>query len=97
MKNWYKRPATKGLLVLLAHILVVSAVLSISILLSFSWNLGSMSFLQNSSKPYEESTGFKNMIYRASSDVMEIIAMKNKYGSEGKYDPNKVVDIVSLA
>lgn len=97
MKNWYKKPVTKGILLLLAHITAVFAVLSMVIILSFSGSLGSENFLKTSGRPYEESSSFKNMVYDATWEVMEGIAMKNNFESDGKYNPNKLVDIVDLA
>ena len=35
MKNWYKKPVTKGILLLLAHLTVVTAVLGMVIMLAF--------------------------------------------------------------
>ena len=97
MKNWYKKPVTKGILLLLAHIMAVSAVLSTVIILSFSGGPGSDNFLKTSGRPYEESSSFKNMVYDATWEVMEGIAIKNNFESDGKYNPNKLVDIVDLA
>lgn len=97
MKNWYKKPMTKGILLLLAHIMTVTAVLSTVVVLFFSRGVWNGHLLEASSKPYEESTGFKNLVYEASWQVMEDIAMKNNFESAGKYNPNKLVDIVDFA
>lgn len=97
MKNWYKKPVTKGILVLLAHLMAVFAVLSMVLVTSFSGNLGRGDFFKASGKPYEESTSFKNMVSDATWSVMEGIAMRNNFESDGKYNPNKLVDVVNLA
>lgn len=93
MKNWYKKPVTKGLLLLLAHIMVVTACLSLAVVLNFS---SSMDFL-NAGKPYEESESFKNLIYNTTWDIMEGISMKNNFESDGKYNPDKIVDVIEYA
>lgn len=97
MKNWYKKPVTKGILFLLAHIMAVSAVLSLAVVMTFSGNLGRGDFLEASGRPYEESVSFKNMVSNATWNVMEGISMKNNFESDGKFNPNKLVDIVDLA
>lgn len=94
MKNWYKMPVTKGILLLFAHIMVVSAIIGMTIMVNFS---GAGDILQTSGKSYEESASFKNMVYNATWDVMEGIAMKNNFETDGKYNPNKLVDIMDLA
>ena len=96
MKNWYKKPVTKGILLLLAHITVVTAVLSTVVLMFFSGGVWTGHFLETSGKPYEESKSFKNMVYDATWQVMEGIAMKNNFESDGKYNPNKLVDVMDL-
>lgn len=93
MKNWYKKPATKAILFLLAHIMAVTAVLSVAVLLTFS---SSTDFME-SGKTYEESKSFENLVAGTSLDVMEGIALKNNFESEGKYNPEKLVDIISLS
>lgn len=97
MKNWYKKPVTKGLLLLFANITAVAAVLSIMVLLAFAGNMKGEDFFNFTNKPYEESTSFKSMVYDATWNVTEGISMKHNFETEGKYDPNKVVDIVDWA
>ena len=97
MKNWYKKPVTKGILLLLAHLTVVTAVLGMVIMLAFFGSRGSDSFLKSASKPYEESASFKNLVSSATWDVMEGIAMKNNFETDGKYNPEKLVDIINFA
>jgi signal transduction histidine kinase len=96
MRNWYKMPVTKGILVLLEHIMVVSAVLSMAVLLTFSGNLEKADFFNFSSKTYEESAGFKNMVYNATWNVMESINIKRNFETDGKYNPDKQVDIIKM-
>ncbi|MGC4018737.1 MAG: HAMP domain-containing sensor histidine kinase [Muricomes sp.] len=97
MKNWYKKPATKGILLLLAHIMVVGAALSIVFLAIFPIHLAKTGFPNFTNKPYEESASFKDMVYAAILNVGEDITLKYNFETEGKYDPNKLVDIVNLA
>lgn len=97
MKNWYKKPVTKGILLLLAHLTVVAAVLGMVIMLAFTGSRGSGNFLKSASRPYAESTSFKNLVSSATWDVMEGIAMKNNFETDGKYNPEKLVDVMNLA
>ena len=97
MKNWYKKPVTKGILLLLAHITAVTAVLCTVVIMFFSGGIWTGQFLETSGKSYEESKSFKNMVYNATWQVMEGIAMKNNFESDGKYNPDKLVDVVELA
>ncbi len=97
MRNWYKLPVTKGILVILEHIMIVSAVLSMAVLLTFSGNLEKADFFNFSSKSYEESAGFKNMVYNATWNVMESINTKRNFETDGKYNPDKLVDIMKMS
>ena len=65
MKNWYKKPVTKGILLLLAHITAVTAVLCTVVIMFFSGGIWTGQFLETSGKSYEESKSFKNMVYNA--------------------------------
>lgn len=94
MKDWYKKPATKGILILSAHILAVFVALSIMINMTFSGNVGSL--LKNTGRTYQDSASFKNMVYNAAWEVMAHITMKNNFESDGKYNPNKLVDIINF-
>ena len=96
MKNWYKRPVTKGILLLLAHVMAAAAVISLVIIIVFSGNLGKAEFFKLSSTPYEESDSFNNLVSNAVWDVMSSITLKNNFETDGKYNPSKLVDIVDL-
>lgn len=96
MKNWYKKPVTKGILLVFAHILVVFAVVNIMIIMSFSGDVGWSDFLKSAGKPYVESASFKNMVYNATWEIMNGITLKNNFESDGKYNPNKLVDVFDL-
>lgn len=94
MKNWYKRPVTKGLLLLLAHMISVFLAISMMISLSFSGSIGGL--MKNTSKPYEDSDSFKSMVYEMAQGVVENIYTKGNFESEGKYNPDKLVDIINM-
>lgn len=94
MKKWYKRPVTKGLLLLLAHMISVFLAISMMISLYFSGSIGGL--MKNTSKPYEDSESFKSMVYEMAQGVMESIYTKGNFETEGKYNPDKLVDIINM-
>ena len=92
MKNWYKKPITKGILILLEHIFAVSAVISIVLFVKIISYYPQDDILSIGNTRYEDSKVFQNQLYRTATDVMETIKLKNNFETAGVYDPDKLVD-----
>ncbi|CUX37462.1 sensor histidine kinase [Clostridium sp. C105KSO13] len=96
MKNWYKKPVTKGVLLFLAHITAVAAVVSMVLLTFFSSNVMLGDFVHVFDKPYDESTSFLGMMQSAADSVRQEISAEENFTTEGKYNPDKLVDIIDF-
>jgi len=96
MKNWYKKPVAKGILLLLAHITAVAAVVSLVLLTAFSSSIMSGDITHAFDRPYEESSSFYDMMYNAARSVKGGISAEKNFTAEGKYAPDKLVDIVDF-
>ena len=94
MKNWYKKPVTKAILILMALILPVSAVLSFAVLLGSS--MMNKDFLNASGKKFEDTENFQELLSIASYEVLSGLSTKQQLETDGKYDPQKLVDVVEF-
>lgn len=96
MKKWYRKPVTKGILLLLAHIAAVMAVVSLILLTAFSGSIMSADITHAFDRPYEESASFQGMMYSAADSVRTGISVEKNFETGGKYNPDKLVDIVDF-
>ena len=90
--QWYKSSFTKGLLVIAEHILLVTAVVSFLWLAVYPM-LKNEIFTGNSPDTYEETTSFTEQLRSISQQVVSGIGMCARFETDGKYDPDKIVDI----
>lgn len=96
MNTWYKKPATKGILLVIIHAMAVTMAvcLLMVIMIVGKQHGGSLDF---SSKDYEDSANFTNLMHMASADVLSDIVSEEQFQTDGKYNPDKLVDILDYA
>ena len=92
MKKWYRKPRAKILLLAAAHILVAAGGLC------FLWAtrypiLTQELFSADTAKNYEESNAFANSVANANYNILDEIRYQSLYDTDGKYDPDKIVDV----
>ena len=90
--RWYKTSFTKGLLIIAEHILLVTAVVSLLWLAVYPM-LKNEILTGDSPDSYEETTSFVGQIRSISQQVVSGIGMCARFETDGKYDPDKIVDI----
>ena len=96
MKKWYRKLSAKVYLLIGAHVLAVIGVLS------FLWAtrypvLREELLSVDKAKRYEDSSAFVNSVEKANSDILDEIRYQILYGTNGNYDPDKIVDVAEYA
>lgn len=95
MNNWYKKTITKAILIIIALVTPVTAALSMVVLLGYSnGSVMPTDIFQKAENPYEESEAFEELLSQATLEVMENLTLREALETDGKYDPDKLVDIV---
>lgn len=91
-QRWYRTNITKAVLVLLAHIMVV--VMTVSILWVSSYPALFVEVLSgNPAREYKDSKDFAERMRTYSTYAVSAIAAKELFETDGKYDPERQVDI----
>lgn len=96
MKKWYRRSSAKICLLAGAHVLAVIGILS------FLWAtrypiLTQELYSADRAKTYEESSAFANSVEEANTAILNEIRYQILYGTDGNYDPDKIVDVAKYA
>ena len=90
MKKWYNTSLTKGVLIIMAHVLTVFMISYLLVAGEVSYDVG---FLPSSSGGYADSPEFKNLFYDASYVALDQISRAKAFETNGKYDPDKAIDV----
>lgn len=96
MRTWYKKPVTKAVLILVALLMPVIAALNLVVLLGYSGGTMSVAgdFLFRQDNSYEDTETFEDLMYGAAGDVLARISLKSEFETDGKYNPDRLVDII---
>lgn len=95
MKKWYKKPITKAILVFVA--IVTAILLGISVILLASLNGVVYDAKLRAEKKYENANSFEQTMYQTATYVAERIHIQDEFETDGKYNPDKIVDITEYA
>ena len=91
-RRWYRAPIIKGILIVAEHILVVIMAVCIIWILSYPAGRNEM-FEGKPAKNYEETKSFNELLRTYSHQVMNGIGMRDRFETDGVYNPQKIVDI----
>lgn len=94
MKNWYKKPITKAIVILAALVTSVAAALALVVVLEFSGTMTPEDTFRTSGNTYEESESFEGLMNSATMEMLEQISLKKELETDGKYDPDRLVDVL---
>lgn len=94
MNKWYRKPVTKAILVVLAILSAASMVMNVLVISAFSGNIFQQNFWESTKLPYEESADFYAAVENAMYTVLEQQHWRKNLETDGKYDENKLVDII---
>lgn len=94
MNKWHRKPVTKAILVVLAILSAASMVMNVLVISAFSGNIFQQNFWESTKLPYEESADFNAAVENAMYTVLEQQHWRKNLETDGKYDENKLVDIM---
>lgn len=97
MKKWYKQPLTKIILVLIAMVTPAIAAVSLVLLVGFLDSDSLERLFRAEENSYEATDSFENMMLSAMTQTLERTELSEKLETDGKYDPDKLVDIMEYA
>lgn len=92
MNKWYKSGLTKGILIVLQHVLVVMAVISI-VWIAVYPGLAQDMLSGERAKTYDSSEAFGRQVSYDSQSILSAIGYREALGMDGELDEKKVVDI----
>ncbi len=92
MKKWYRMPKAKLFLMVGAHVLAVVGVLCLLWVTRYPM-LTQELFTADAAKSYEESNAFADSVTNANYNILDEIRYQTLYDTDGKYDPDKIVDV----
>lgn len=95
MKNWYKSAPLKGVLLVIQHVLVVLAAISLIWLATYP-GITQDILSQKDIKNYEETEGFGIQVFSDSQQALYMLLETEELETDGKIDENKIVDIKEL-
>ncbi|EEG72646.1 sensor histidine kinase [[Clostridium] hylemonae] len=92
MNQWYKTNLTKGILIVAEHVLAVVAAASLVWVLTYPALMGDL-FSGHAAKKFEDSTAFSGQLQTATTGILEGVNTRGLFETEGRYDPERIVDI----
>lgn len=90
--KWYRSGIVKAALIIIAHVMVVAMVASFTWLLSYPV-LREELFEGNPAKKYEDSRNFIDQMLYYSQQAVTGVKVSGEFETDGRYDPDKIVDI----
>ena len=96
MKDWYKSAPLKGILLVIQHVLVVLAAVSLVWMAAYP-GITQDILSEKNTKNYEESQGFGREVLYDSQNTLAMIVEKEQLETNGKLDENKIVDLKELS
>ena len=91
-RQWYKTSFVKGILIVLEHIFLITATISVLWLVIYP-ALRSEIFTGNTPDKYEDTNSFNEQLRANSNQIINGISMKDRFETDGVYNPKKIVDI----
>ncbi len=93
-KSWNKDKLTRGLLIVFINLLVLAISFDVLFLYKCPQFTNTITSQTDFGRSYEESTAFQDLFHYAIRNVMETIQSRYNFETEGKYNPNKLVDVL---
>ena len=94
-RKWYSTSIVKGILTAAAHLCVAVAAVNLVTFICISSVLSSADIAATKAEKYEESENFAEEVDNDSRQILNYLDEMRQFESEGKYDPDKPVDIIS--
>lgn len=92
MNKWYKSGLAKGILIVAAHVLSVTLVISILWMASYP-DVAEDMLSGKKTGNYLDTEGFSKKVYSESMEILHLLGMKRQIETEGQLDGDKIVDV----
>ncbi|MFV0529084.1 MAG: sensor histidine kinase [Lachnospiraceae bacterium] len=96
MHKWYRTKACKGILIVCMHLFVVAIIICLSLVLSYPGRDTQELLLQEDASDYTQSNSFSLEMQSKASQILNIISYAKLYGTDGKFDGDKEIDITTF-
>ncbi len=97
MKQWYRRTLTKVIVLLAGIISGAAFVTSLGVASTYAGTIDPSQILSLVNEPYEESPDFNSAVEGAMFETFGMFRVKDVMETDGAYDPNKEIDIMSYS
>lgn len=97
MKKWYQSTILRVVLMLTVIVATMVGFVSFMLLADCAGNFSMQDFFSKEKLEYEETDSFEDILHQASAATLYQQSVKEKFETDGKYDPNKLVDIMTYA
>lgn len=93
MKNWYKQPFTKIILSVIAIVAPAIAAVCLMLMVGIAETMSPEAAF-GAGEAFEESDFFEELMHSVSVQMLDIYSQKELLETDGKYDPDKLVDVM---
>lgn len=97
MKKWYQSTVLRIVLIFTVIASTTVGMVSFMLLADCAGNFSMQDFFSKEKLEYEETDSFEDILHQASATTLYQQSVKEKFETDGKYDPNKLVDIMTYA
>lgn len=95
MKGWYRRTAMKAVVLIVGVLTGAMFFTSLIVTTRLTGTLNPAETVKLIGEPYEESSDFSNTVESYMLQVLEQFQLKTLFESDGAYNPDKVIDVMS--
>ena len=95
MKQWYRRTLAKVIVLLIGIISGAAFVTSIGVAATYAGTIDPSQIMGLVNEPYEDSPDFNSAVEGAMFETFGMFRVKNLIETDGAYDPDKEIDIMS--
>ena len=97
MKQWYRRTLTKVIVLLVGIISGAAFVTSLGVAATYAGTIDPSQITRLVNEPYEDSQDFNSAVEGAMYETFGMFRVKDVMETDGAYDPNKEIDVMSYS
>ena len=97
MKKWYQSTVLRVVLLFVTIAATTAGFISFTIIANCAGDFSIQDFFSKEERAYEETEGFEALLHQAVTNTLYQQSVKENFETDGKYDPDKLVDIMSYA
>ena len=95
MNQWYRKTVTKVTVLVIGILSGAIFLTSFGVVTTLAGTANPGEVMEMASEPYEESANFNQAVAGSVMQVFEQFRMKNLFETDGAYNPDKVIDIMT--